>query len=152
MKTLVIVDYKARHKARIFAMQALYQWAHDACDWADLSAQFRSRNDYHKYVDWDWFDRLLQGVLVELTAIDELIVTGAKRPLAEINPVELALLRVAVFELKVCVEVPYQVVLAEYVNIAGEFGSTDAHQFVNASLEHLAQSLRALEYKGVKHE
>lgn len=135
-------------------MQALYQWAHTGGDFADLSAQFRTRNDYHKYVDWEWFDRLVQGVFAELAAIDALIVEGAKRPLAEINPVELALLRVAVFELKICMEVPYQVVLSEYVNIASEFGSTDAHQFVNAALEQLSAQLRPLEYKhkGDNHE
>ena len=141
------MNYKARHKARVFAMQALYQWAHTGEDIAFLCAQFRTRNDYHKYVDWEFFDRLLTGVMLEINTIDELITTGAKRPLKEINPVELALLRVALFELKECVDVPYQVVISEYVDISSEFGSSEAHQFINATLEQLAKTLRALEYK-----
>lgn len=147
------MNYKARHKARVFVMQALYQWAHSGESAAFLSAQFRNRNDYHKYVDWDWFERLLTGSILEINTIDELIVTGAKRPLKEINPVELALLRVAVYELKECMDVPYQVVISEYVDISGEFGSSEAHQFINATLEHLAKSLRPLEYQeGSEHD
>jgi transcription antitermination protein NusB len=147
------VNYKARHKARIFAMQALYQWVHTGETVAALNAQFRTRNDYHKYVDWELFERLLTGATFEVNTVDELILTGARRPLKEINPVELALLRVAIFELKECVETPYQVVLSEYVDISSEFGSSEAHQFVNATLEHLARSLRPLEYQGGdKHE
>jgi N utilization substance protein B len=143
-----MMNYKARHKARIFAMQALYQWAHTQEDFAALSSQFRERNDYHKYVDWEWFEHLLNGVILEINTLDELITVGAQRGLKEINPVELSLLRVAVFELKDCLEVPYQVVISEYVDISGEFGSSEAYQFVNATLEQLAKKLRQLEYQG----
>lgn len=147
------MNYKARHKARVFAMQALYQWAHTGESANVLDAQFRSRNDYHKYVDWELFARLLTGAILEVNTIDELILTGAKRPLKEINPVELALLRTAVYELKEGIDTPYQVILSEYVDISSEFGSTDAHQFVNATLEHLAKTLRPLDYQGGKpHE
>lgn len=145
------MNYKARHKARVFAMQALYQWAHTGEDVVALSAQFQNRNDYHKYVDWEWFIRLLTGSVLEINTIDELIIMGAKRPIKEINPVELALLRVAVFELKECMEVPFQVVISEYVDVSGDFGSSDAHQFINATLEQLAKTLRPLEY-GDNHD
>ena len=140
------MNYKARHKARVFAMQALYQWAHTSDDVAELITQFRVRNDYHTYVDWEFFERLVRGVILDLAKIDDLIIEGAKRPLKEINPVELGLLRVAVFELRECIETPYQVVISEYVDVSGEFGSSEAHQFINATLDQLARTLRSLEY------
>ena len=141
------MNYKARHKARVFAMQALYQWAYTREDLFLLQAQFRARNDYHKYVDWEWFERLVNGVFAANESLNQLIEKGSKRSLQEINPVELAILRLGIFELKSFIEVPYQVVLSEYVDIAGEFGSSEGHQFVNAALESLAKELRELEYE-----
>lgn len=136
---------KAREKARTFAIQALYQWHFNAQDLASLEAEFRVRNDYHKYVDWDFFHDLVVGVMEHLVELDTNIEAEAKRPLKELNPTELAILRTAGSELKNRIDVPYQVVLSEYVDLAEEFGATDAHQFVNAVLDRLSQIYRPIE-------
>jgi N utilization substance protein B len=41
--------------------------------------------------------------------------------------------------------VPWRVVLNECVELAKEFGGTDGHKYVNAVLNGLAPTLRALE-------
>ena len=62
-------------------------------------------------------------------------------------PVELSLVRLALFELKDCIEVPYKVVLDEYIQLAKQYGATDGYQFVNGILDKLAKAHRQLEYE-----
>ncbi len=140
-----VISRKARHKARTFAIQALYQWHYNHTDDLALITEFQARNDYHTYVDWDLFIDLIKGVVPDPTAIDAQIVEKAGRPLKEINPTEVAILRAASAELKGRLDVPYQVVLSEYVDLAEEFGATEAHQFINAVLDCLSKDYRPLE-------
>lgn len=139
------MNKKAREKARTFLIQALYQWHFKPEAAAALEAEFQARNDYHTHVDWEFFHDLLVNALENQAEFDEKIIEAAQRPLKEMNPMELAILRAAGSELKTRLDVPYQVVLAEYVKLTGSFGATDAHQFVNAVLERLSQHYRELE-------
>ncbi len=140
-----MMSKKARHKARIFSIQALYQWHFNLSPAHTLIAEFQSRNDYHQYVDWERFAHVIQSFILEQNSIDEAIITAAARPLKEINPMELAILRSASTELKQCFDVPYQVVLSEYVDLTQEFGAESGHQFINAVLDRLSKHYRPLE-------
>ncbi len=139
------MNKKAREKARTFVIQALYQWHFNPTDLVSLEAEFRVRNDYHKYVDWEFFHDILITVMENTEAIDSEIAEAAGRPLKEMNPMELAILRAASGELKARIDVPYQVVLSEYVDLTGSFGAEAAHGFVNAVLDRLSQKYRHLE-------
>lgn len=139
------MNKKAREKARTFAIQALYQWHFNPIDLPTLEAEFRVRNDYHKYVDWEFFHDILLAVMDNKADMDTEILEAAKRPLQEMNPMELAILRAASGELKARIDVPYQVVLSEYVDLTESFGAEAAHGFVNAVLDRLSQKYRALE-------
>jgi N utilization substance protein B len=67
------------------------------------------------------------------------------RRFAEISPVEHSILWIGAYEFKHCLDVPWRVVINECVEMAKEFGGTDGHKYVNAVLNGLAPSLRALE-------
>ena len=54
----------------------------------------------------------------------------------KLGPVERAVLRIATYELKARIDVPYRVVINEAVALAKKFGATDSHRFVNAVLNH----------------
>ena len=54
-------------------------------------------------------------------------------------------LNLGVFELRERIDVPYRVVISEYVDLTKTFGAEDGHKFVNAALDKLAQSLRSVE-------
>jgi N utilization substance protein B len=58
--------------------------------------------------------------------------------LEELDPVELAVLRLSTWELLKRVDVPYRVVINEGIELAKVFGSTDGHKFVNGVLDKLA--------------
>ena len=134
-----------RRKARHYAVQALYQWKMSGSALNQIEAEFRTDNDFGK-VDGEYFHALLHGVPQQLADLDAAITPVlTDRRLDEVGPVEIALLRMAVYELKECIDVPYKVVINEAVALAKKFGATDSHKFVNAVLDQLAEKFRALE-------
>lgn len=138
------IHIKSRHNARMFAMQALYQWSVTGSFVNDLIAQYMSANDHHK-VEWDFFQSILRGSLEHVTEIDAKIAALTDRPFAEVNPVELGILRLATFELMFRLDVPYKVVINEYINFAHEYGAEEGHKFINSILDKLARDLRKIE-------
>jgi transcription antitermination protein NusB len=70
--------------------------------------------------------------------------------LDELDPVELAILRLSTWELSHRVDVPYRVVINEGIELAKVFGATDGHKFVNGVLDKLAPQLRAAEVSAHK--
>ena len=134
----------ARTKARRLAMQAVYQWQMTAHDVVDILAQFLTDED-NRGADVEYFEALVRGVVQGHAALDALLAPMLARPLDEVDPVERAVLRVAAFELQQRLDVPYRVVLNEAVALAKKFGAEQGHTFVNAALDKLARTLRAVE-------
>lgn len=133
-----------RRVARSLAMQALYQWHMAGQSLNEIEAQFRVDNDFSG-VDGAYFREILHGVPQRKTEIDEAIVPCLDRALEELDPVELAILRLSTWELLNRVDVPYRVVINEGIELAKVFGATDGHKFVNGVLDKLAPRLRAAE-------
>lgn len=80
--------------------------------------------------------QLSQKIMNNIKAIDKLIETYAPAwPLTQIAPVDLAVLRLALFELLFeSHKQPYKVVVDEAVELAKEFGSDSSGAFVNGVL------------------
>ena len=68
--------------------------------------------------------------------------------LHKLGPVERAVLRIATWELRERLDVPWRVVLDEAVSLTRKFGATDSHRFVNAVLDRVARELRPVEIRG----
>jgi N utilization substance protein B len=49
------------------------------------------------------------------------------------------------YEFQHCLDVPWRVVLNEYIELSKRFGGTDGHKYVNGVLNELAPQLRAVE-------
>ncbi len=126
-------------------MQALYQWQMAGSSLNTIEAEFRTDYDM-KPVDVEYFHELLHGVPAELDAIDSEFGQYLQgRSLNELDPITLALLRMACYELKHRIDVPYKVVINESVSLAKKFGATDAHKFINGVLDKTSASLRPVE-------
>ncbi|MBB3104180.1 transcription antitermination factor NusB [Azomonas macrocytogenes] len=133
-----------RRAARSLAMQALYQWHMAGQSLSEIEAQFRVDNDFMP-VDGAYFHELLHGVARQKSEIDQAIEPLLDRPLTELDPVELAILRLSTYELMQRLDVPYRVVINEGIELAKTFGATEGHKFVNGVLDKLAPRLRAAE-------
>ncbi|MBP8171111.1 MAG: transcription antitermination factor NusB [Pseudomonas sp.] len=130
-------------------MQALYQWHLAGQSVNEIEAQFRVDNDFVG-VDGAYFREILHGVPQHKTELDGAFADFLDRPLDELDPVELAILRLSTYELRHRVDVPYRVVINEGIELAKIFGATDGHKFVNGILDKLAPKLRAAEVRANK--
>lgn len=133
-----------RRKARELAVQATYSWQVSQNTVKDVEVNFISDNSKRRF-DIEYFQLLLRGVTANVTEIDALISPYVDRPLDDIDQVEKAILRVAVFELKDCAEVPYRVVINEAIELAKLFAADDSHKFVNGVLDKTVKLIRPQE-------
>jgi len=135
---------RARSLSRKLAMQALYQWQLTGHSAAELRNQYAGEEGFGA-ADADYFRELLTGVTEGAAALDATLGELIDRPVAQLDPVERAVLLIGLYELGHSLEVPYRVVINEGVELAKRFGATEGHKFVNAVLDRAARSLRATE-------
>jgi N utilization substance protein B len=113
-------------------------------DVGDVVGQFLASQDGTKF-EVDYFRDLLRGIAINLNALDAWLQPHVDRPIAQIDPVERAILRLGAYELAHHPEVPYRVVINEAVELAKVFGAEEGHKYVNGVLDKVARALRAPE-------
>ncbi len=131
-----------RHRAREFALQGVYQWLLNNEDAATVVNNIRAAHGFDK-ADADHFSALLYGAIKDAPALREAIAPLIDRSIAELSPIEHAVLLLGAFELKNNFDIPYRVVINEAVELTKSFGGIDGHKYVNGVLDKLALSLRA---------
>lgn len=135
-----------KRKARALALQALYQWDMTRLPSNEVMSQFMAEQDLQG-ANQKYFTRLIEGIFAELDALDEKIEPKLDRERSELNPVELAVLRIAVYELLHCWDVPYKVVINEAIELTKDFGANQGYKYVNGVLDSLVSECRPLEAK-----
>ncbi len=130
-----------RRKARELAVQAVYSWQISQNSVTDIEANFLIDNVKRRF-DVEYFKHLLHGVTHNVNEIDLAITPNVDRPIDDIDHVEKAILRVAIFELSDCKDVPYRVVINEAIELAKSFAADDSHKFVNGVLDKTVKLLR----------
>lgn len=133
-----------RRRARALVMQALYHRHFSKTPISDIEAEFMVDTDMSR-VDTAYFRDLLRGVHRQQDELDGQIGPFLDRPLGEVDPVELAIVRLGAYELQHRIDVPYRVVINEGIELAKRFGGTEGHKFVNSVLDRLSRRLRTAE-------
>jgi N utilization substance protein B len=137
-------SFKGREKARRYAMQALYGWLIANNALKDIEAFYLAdRNP--KNFDLEYFLRLLHGISAIVDELDQGLIPFLDRPFANLDPIELTILRIAIYEFKYSFDVPFRVVIYEAVELAKVFGAVDSYKFTNSVLDKAAKVLRANE-------
>jgi N utilization substance protein B len=144
------ISRHSKHYSRCCAVQALYQWHHTGHDAAEIIEQFIEEKHLQQ-ADKKYFKKLVISVIEAQPQLDLLFQPFLDRALSDLNPVELAILRLAAFELAHCPELPYKVIINEALEIAKDYGAEQSYKYVNAILDALAPKLRPHEYKGLKY-
>lgn len=107
-----------RHLKRIQIMQSLFSW------------QFTPKGKSPKNI---------AKIILNISQIDKLIAKSAPdRPIEQINKIDLAVLRLATFEL-IIKDTPPKVVIDEAVELGKEFGSDSSASFINGALGKLVE-------------
>jgi len=130
-----------RRKARELAVQAVYSWQISQNSVTDIEVNFITENAKRRF-DIEYFQLLLRGVTTSANELDLAISPHVDRPIDDIDQVEKAILRVAVFELSDCQDVPYRVVINEAIELAKLFAADDSHKFVNGVLDKVVKLVR----------
>ncbi len=134
-----------RRKSRELAMQALF--------YIDMS-----RNDSEKLLDrfcknfnpssetLPFFLKLVKGVIhfrAEVDAIIERFSSNWK--LNRMPAVDRNVMRIAVYELLFCPDIPYKVSLNEAIDIGKKFGTEESGAFINGILDSIRMALEKKE-------
>jgi len=134
----------ARTRARELMVQALYQKQLADHSTSELMVQFHEQVAYER-VDQEYFDEQLPAISNSQDELEQKIDGLIDRPLQQLDPVELAILLIGVYELESRIDIPFRVVINECVNLARRFGSIEGHKYINACLDVAAKSLREVE-------
>lgn len=123
-----------RRKARRMALQAIYSWQLSKNSIIDIEKDFLSEQ-CTKGVDIDYFRQLLVGVANQASKLDSLIEPFLDRQVHTLDPIEKAILRLSIFELRYHHDVPMKVVMNEAIELAKAFGATESHKYINGVLD-----------------
>ena len=135
---------KKRHKARCFAMQALYQWQLTANDPDETIGRFISEMNAQKS-DTEYFRVLVAGVTTHCNELDAAFKPYLDRDINAIGPVELSILRAATYEILWRAEMPGPVIINEAIELAKIFAAEEAYKYINAVLHKVTLKARGHE-------
>jgi N utilization substance protein B len=126
-----------RRRSREFALQVLYQ--------LNITKQeaITALNGFQEHFSPDgmadeFLKRLVLGVLKHCQEFDGLIEQYSENwRLDRINMVDRNILRMALFELIYCEEIPPKVTINEAIDLGKRFGSEDSGSFINGILDRI---------------
>ena len=140
-----------RTKARQLAMQALFQLdVQGPSLLPDLDNFFRESAPDELPVcklasDWT------RGTWANLPACDELITAAAiKWKLSRLSQVDKSILRLSVYQLKFCPDIPPKVTINEAIELAKIFGTDKSPGFVNGVLDGVLRKMQEVKQEAQK--
>jgi len=122
-------------------MQALYQLNVQGQGLLEFLDEFFTENepdDSVRKLALDWS----KGAWENLAQCDELIVASTiKWKLSRLSPVDKSILRLAVYQLKFCPDIPPRVVINEAIELAKKFSTEKSPPFVNGVLDAISKKI-----------
>ena len=143
------IDPAARSRARRRALQAVYAWQLSQSPVEKVIENFRAEQDMD-VADLEYFEQLVRGVAEHAEQIDAVLARYIDRDVAQVDPIERAVLRIAGYELAYRLDVPYRVVINEAIETTKRFGAEQGHTYVNGVLDRAAAEWRAAEIQGAR--
>jgi len=126
-----------RRKSREFALQVLYQLNITKQDALQVLTQFEGHFLSHGEAD-EFLKCLVLGVLEHFSELDWLIEKYSENwRLDRINIIDRNILRMALFELLYCEEIPPKVTINEAIDLGKRYGSEDSGSFINGILDRI---------------
>lgn len=122
-------------------MQALYQLDVQGNEVFDSMSGFFREYEKDAYVGqlaWNW----MKGTWENIKECDELITTATiKWQFARLSPVDKSILRLSVYHLKFCPDIPPKVVINEAIELAKKFSTDKSPAFVNGVLDAILKKI-----------
>jgi N utilization substance protein B len=135
-------QYAQRHDGRVAALQYLYAWSiNPPVNLSDdlrvfFEGQEKPRDHY------GFGEELIDGVIRNQAAIDAQIrVLAQNWEFERIAKIDLAILRIAMFEMLHRKDIPPVVSINEAIDISKEFSNADSKRFINGILDRMKDQL-----------
>jgi N utilization substance protein B len=126
-----------RRKSRESALQVLYQLNITKQEATAAFTQFEE-HFLPDGVPEDFVKRLVHGVLEHRPELDRLIEQYSEHwRIDRIDMIDRNILRMALFELLYCEEIPPKVTINEAIDLGKRFGSEDSGSFINGILDRV---------------
>ncbi len=132
-----------RSRARELTMQALYQLDVQGENAFDSLKEFFTDSERDVFISqlaWDW----MKGTWDNISLCDKLISEASiKWHFDRLSPVDKSILRLSVYHLKFCPDIPPKVVINEAIELAKKFSTDKSPAFVNGVLDAILKKLSA---------
>lgn len=124
-------------------MQGLYQLNVQGQDVLEFMGEFfleEEPDELARKLALDWTNKTWEN----LAQCDELIVASTiKWQFSRLSPVDKSILRLSVYQLKFCGDIPPKVVINEAIELAKKFGAEKSSAFVNGVLDAVLKKVSA---------
>ena len=126
-----------RRKSREFALKVLYQL--EITKQGALQAMVQLRENFSPEEGEDEFaKRIVLGVIEHRQEIDRLIKERSENwRLDRMTIIDRNILRIAIFELLYCGDIPPKVTLNEAIDLGKRYGSEESGSFINGILDRI---------------
>ena len=134
-----------RRHARELAMQALFSMDMSYCFSRQMLADYCRCFPPNKRA-YPYFERLTAGVMKSKADIDSVIERYSSNwKVRRMACVDRNILRVAIFELLFCTDIPAKVSINEAIDIAKKYGSSESGAFINGILDSIRTAIEKKE-------
>lgn len=130
-----------RKKARDNAFKCIYQLGFDSCNTYEKILEFCYAENENDEEEKEYIEKVVLGIKENLEKIDEVILSKLKNwSIQRIAKVDLAILRLSIYEIIYMDDIPVKVSVNEAVELAKTYGNNDSRVFINGVLAKVIES------------
>lgn len=131
----------SRKKARDNAFKCIYELEFGKDENLDKILDYCYEENEDKPSEIEYIDMVVRGVKENLEEIDKIILSKLKNwSLDRIAKIDLAILRLAIYEIEYLDDIPEKVSANEAVELAKTYGNNDSKNFVNGVIAAVIES------------
>ena len=130
-----------RKEARDLCFKCIYEFEYDKEKSLDKILEFCYLENEIGITEKKYIEQVLNGVKNNLEEIDKIILSKLKNwSINRIAKVDLAILRLAIYEINYMEDIPVKVTANEAVELAKIYGNNDSKSFVNGVIAKVIES------------
>jgi transcription antitermination protein NusB len=135
-------QFAQRREGRVAALQYLYAWSLNTPAQLEDDLRVFFEGQEKPRDDYAFGEELIHGVIEHATEIDGKIRVLARNwEFDRIAKIDLAILRLAIFEMLHRKDIPPVVSINEAIDLSKQFSNADAKRFINGILDRLKDDL-----------
>lgn len=130
------------HRSRELFFQSLYQMHMTGSEkLANLVDDFSAENNAKKF-DEVYLADLVENYNIFAPQVEMILSDLIKNSSNKVNPVELCVCKLAIYELMLKQDIPYKVIISEALKIQQKFGEEEGFRIVNGVLDKASKIIK----------